>query len=565
MKGKKGMIAIIDYEDEFKDKFSQTLQDLSLSDKYEIRLIKPTSLMLEEQMVNQCISELRKFKKSLMAIMIDIVLFELGNLIDLTGIKIVKNVREEFPKLPIFLVTKHIHGPEAFQYLPILVWGSLEDVDGVLIKQYLCNVKQYTESIPFSKEDFEKIINKATKKRNAYSTSSILLLRKDAEEKSFKELEKLFELDIRSTLQIKEIGSTVFKHLIVELFPGKRGTISYFRPGFSGSYLFKIDISSELPNSWVVKLNETEKIQREVNNYKKVEKIMDKESYPCSVKESVNYGKWGAFAVALEREVITLFDYLNSSKSEREFDITEEIANILKKLYGEQKKISTHLWKEHYTFSPKTYLGMRAFFEEQERLLEEHCGRDKVNLTRSFVDSKGTSEGKIYEKVHWIYTGNIHGDLNTRNILLNPGFERIVLIDYANYGVGHVVKDTAKLEADCIFSVLDGKSDKFYDWNRINEWKALFDLLKIESIFNSRHQIDIKDVEIKRIYNFVKNLRKVLKKSICPSVEADEHLKSLLYYSFHYLTYPDISIQKKVFALEWIYEIITQLKNAQVE
>ena len=103
---------------------------------------------------------------------------------------------------------------------------------------------------------------------------------------------------------------------------------------------------------------------------------------------------------------------------------------------------------------------------------------------------------------------------------------------------------------------MDGNSDKFYDWNRIKELKILFNLLKIENIFNFEQQIEIKDQKIELIYSFVKNLRKVLKEIICPSVEAVEYLKSLLYYSFHYLTYPDISIQKKVFAIEWIYQIL---------
>lgn len=73
----KRIIAIIDYENEFRDEFSKVLDRFGLSDRYELRLVKNfNSSMSKEEMVQQCVSEMQEFKKSLVAIMIDIVIFE---------------------------------------------------------------------------------------------------------------------------------------------------------------------------------------------------------------------------------------------------------------------------------------------------------------------------------------------------------------------------------------------------------------------------------------------------------------------------------------------------------
>ena len=127
--------------------------------------------------------------------------------------------------------------------------------------------------------------------------------------------------------------------------------------------------------------------------------------------------------------------------------------------------------------------------------------------------------------------------------------------------MGHLTRDIAKLETDLIFSVLHSNSKKFYDWNSIAIWEAVLNLLDLKNIFNFNFKITTSDTEIEKISNFIVGLRKSLKEDIYPHLSVGEYLNSLLYYSFHYLVYPDISIQKKVFGTKWLSQIITQLKN----
>lgn len=564
MKKEKGIIAIVDYESAFKDDLDIAFKRLRIAHRYKPTWVEFTRALPEPQMVQRCIDKLRNLKKSLAAIMVDVVIFESGAEVDLTGTRIVEKIRTEFPSLPIFLVTKHIQATreKAFQYLPIVVWSSLEDVDGVLIKQYLAGEKEYTSLIPFRGEDFQRIIDKARRKRDAYAAGSILALSDKTEDQDFEELEGFFSFDKRAKLEIRKIRSGVFKHLIAQLFPGERGTISYFRPGFSGSYLFRVNLNSEPTKCWIMKLNETDKIVRELGNYKEIRNVLDEQNYPDVVGESATYGKWGAFAVEIQDATITLADYLALRQSEKKLYIGVKLAEILKRMYGKQERRSSHLWKDHCELSPTIYLKIRALLEDQESILERYCGKDKVDTVMSFVNTQGESKSIIYEKVHWVRTARIHGDFNARNVLLDTDRGRIVPIDYANYGEGHVPKDIAKLEADCVFSVLDASSHRFYDWGRIDEWKVVLDLVDINSVFNHRHRIAIRDEKIRRIYCFVKELRKGLKEIVCPSATADEYLKILLYYSLHYIGYPDISIQKKVFLIEWCYQIITHLENS---
>ena len=223
------------------------------------------------------------------------------------------------------------------------------------------------------------------------------------------------------------------------------------------------------------------------------------------------------------------------------------------------------LWKEHYKFTTKTYDHLLSFFEDIKKnkaLYGELLENKNIEVIENFIYTEGESIRGIFEKAYKVNTGVIHGDLNARNILVDPSNDHVVLIDFANLDEkGHLTRDIAKLEADLILSVLHGNSPKFYDWNSLSVWESLLSLVNTKNIFDVGLKITSDDKEVERIWNFTVSLRKVLKENLYPDVKASEYLISLLHYSFHYLVYPDISIQKKIFGMKWISRIITQLKE----
>lgn len=567
---RKKIIAVVDNDTEFVQKFSNTLKKLNLSNKFDAKLF---GINVEED-IPKCIQNLKQTKGSLVAIMIDIVIFEMADSSELLAVvEIFEEIRREFPNLPIFFITKHTEE----KYLPLVSWCSLKDIDGILFKQYLylpekdkpiSKEGKFHEYIPLTKNDIAEIFQEAKRKRDAYMTASILSIPKNVEEENYKIIRELLHSDERSALQIKEIENTIFIHLIDELFGEQTSrsghvTISYLRPGFSGSYLFRIDVyKREKKKSYLMKINNDEKIKMEFDNYKKVHKILSPENYPAPTEDYVNYGKWGAFGIDIQQGMITLSDYLCVKELEEDHIVITNLGKVLSQLYRDGNRKPTRLWKEYYQFSSKIHLQLLAFFEDKKTLLQEFIEKEKIEELEKFVSTKGEDLRLIYEKIYSICVGNIHGDLNARNVLVHPESKQIVLIDYANMDeMGHLTRDIAKLEADLIFSVLHSNSKKFYDWNSITIWEALLDLLDLKNIFHFNFKITTSDAEIEKISNSMVGLRKSLKEDIYPHLSVAEYLNSLLYYSFHYLVYPDISIQKKVFGTKWLSQIITQLKN----
>jgi len=570
MSGKK-IIAVVDNDTEFIGKFKNTLKNLDLSNKYEPELFQ---INVEED-ISKCIENLKKSKKSLAVIMIDIVIFEMGapsRLLEV--VKIFEEIRRELPNFPIFFITRHIKE----EYLPLICWCSLEDIDGILIKQYLylpekdrptSEEDRFHKYIPLTKNDIATIFREAKRKRDTYLTASILSIPKNIEEENYEIIKEVLHPDERSVLQINEIGCTIFIHLIDELFGEQTSrsgnvTISYFRPGFSGSYLFRIDVyMSGEEKTYLMKINNDEKIKREFDNYNKISGLLSSQNYPSIPTDYVTYGKWGAFCMELQKEMITLPDYLCERKLEEAHMAITNLEKALSQLYRNKYKQPLRLWKEHYQFSSKIYLQLLAFFEDKKTLLHNFMGEDEIKKLEKFVFTQGGDLSHIYEKIYPIYVGNIHGDLNARNVLVQPESHQIILIDYANMEeTGHITRDIAKLEADLIFSVLHSNNNKFYDWNSIEIWKSLLDLLDLENIFDFNFKITTSDTEIEKVSKFIVSLRKSLKEDIYPNLGVGEYLNSLLYYSFHYLVYQDISIQKKVFGTKWLSQIITKLENA---
>jgi len=556
------VIAIIDGDEQFKIGFEEVLEDLYLKEEFRI---EATIINDKEQLSSKkYIDELKKVADSLALVMIDIVIFEskvFGSNaeVDLNSCKeIIENVRIEFPDIPIIMITRFIEN----KYLPALSWLSLEDVDGVFIKQYLQypNDENYNKIFPLDKKSIKDIVERAQSKRAVYRAS--YKPNSDIEEASKKMVTTVFKPCYKSELQIEDIGFTVFKHLMDKLFylntavPPMDRRVLYFRPGFSGCYLFRVNEYGSSNKSWIMKIGEIKKIEAEVNNYKEVIKYLPQENLPANIKSPVSYGNLAAFAVELKEESQTFRDYYPNNPLND--NIFTNLEKVLRSLYRNSQEESVRLWEDYYQFKNQVILKLDSFFEREKKLIRMYFNENEFKELEDFPRLQGKNKKNFYEKLVLITVAKIHGDFNATNILINPNDQNIVLIDFANYKPDHIARDIAKLETDMIFSVLDSNSEKFYSWERIADWETLLSLFEIEKFFDNKAISSSKDEEIIKLFTFICNLRKVLKK-IYPEINNLEYSASLLYYSFHYLIYPDISIHKKIFALKLILKIMNKL------
>ena len=118
----------------------------------------------------------------------------------------------------------------------------------------------------------------------------------------------------------------------------------------------------------------------------------------------------------------------------------------------------------------------------------------------------------------------------------------------------HIAKDIAKLERDIVFRVFDAFSANYYDWTRIEVWKCFMKLVKKGGIFSTK-QFTIDDTELQKSVNFIYGIRNILKK-LSPKLDEKQYLCALLHFSLLALTHPEISIQKKIFGIQYINNIL---------
>ncbi len=135
------------------------------------------------------------------------------------------------------------------------------------------------------------------------------------------------------------------------------------------------------------------------------------------------------------------------------------------------------------------------------------------------------------------------------------GNKNIVIIDFSARRQDHIAKDIAKLERDVIFRIFDAFSPNYYDWSRIEIWQYFLDLNTKENIFSKASHYNRDNTELKKSIDFIHAIRDILKK-LSPNLDEKEYLCALLHYSLLTLAHPEVSIQKKVFAIQYINQIL---------
>ncbi len=153
-----------------------------------------------------------------------------------------------------------------------------------------------------------------------------------------------------------------------------------------------------------------------------------------------------------------------------------------------------------------------------------------------------------------IDTRNIHGDFNSRNILINKKNE-VVIIDFSEMDQGHIVKDIAKLERDIIFRVFEAGTPSYYDWGKSRNLKHFMKLNKKGYIFSTKYINSGINKNIKKSIKFIRGIRKTLK-DLSPELTEKEYLCALLHYSLLGIIHSEVSIHRKVFGIQYVNDIL---------
>ena len=175
-------------------------------------------------------------------------------------------------------------------------------------------------------------------------------------------------------------------------------------------------------------------------------------------------------------------------------------------------------------------------------------------VVENFIRSGGMSARHLFEFQREIDTRFVHGDLHSRNLLIDPASHELVAIDYANSAQDHVVKDFAKLEIDSIYSVLDAEGGTETSWVSMNRWQRVLASYGPDATLEQKM-----DIENESLASAIAGIRDACHQT-SPRVSIDEYLMASLFFTLRVLAYPDIALPKKGLAVQCAGAIVNSLE-----
>jgi hypothetical protein len=549
---------VIDTDTGFPEKFRSNLLENEIADQYEIETLAPDTRLDPTALVDDCVSKTLRViaSKDIVGIFVDMVIYESGGSpLDTSGIKLAKSLRGKLPNVPIFNITgKYLGREEADAFSE----STLEDVDGVFVKTFL-------DGKAFSEARLKKVLSRARAKRMRYRADD------DASGAAYipESAQHAFGasgLDPRIKPLIEEIGEGQFWNLLLTLLPGAEGALSFMQPGRSGAFVFKVKakfiedgLSATRPKGWIIKLaRRRDLLERELKNYLEMTKTpLNRSFYPKSLhSEPVVVGNTAGIAIELEDEASPLLEKFNQLSEDDVETVVSGISIIMRDSYGDPMNKVCKVWQEFYTLHESARTSILAFFAENEKLIES-LGFSQWKQVHSFVLTNGEINNDIFNFEDEVDRRTIHGDFNSRNILVRDD-KQLIVIDFFSRGLGPITKDAAKLERDIVFRIFDSQSPNYFEWSRMAVWQNFSRTIERGKVFSSDEIYDINDEYLKRTIKFIYAIRNTLRQH-SPNLSEKQYLCALLYYSLLALAHPEISIHKKVFAVQYVSDILSNL------
>lgn len=578
------LIIAVDSDVGFLERFKRILDRLGLLNDYDYLPVEARGVD-EHEVIAHCAQKIATATvgRPIEAIFVDIVIIERDEPPqDRSGFAIAHHLRLLLPTVPIITVTRFI------KQLRLLAEASFHpDVDGLIPKPLIEG--------EFSRADFFGFLNGAKAKRSRPQAHGALpeastdvntatvgeRLKPMGSSRQFGSTsspnpETPFQLqeEPRCLAQIHEVGVDNIALLLEALFPAGHGTVSYLRPGFSGSYLFRVAakstparVSASLPRLWAVKISDNrDKLAEEAQRTVKLFERVPKNLYPSLLRrELAEVGKWSALAFELQEDALTLWEYLAARanvKTTRHL-LHASLVPFLKHHYGDPIKRQCFLWPTYYQLDNKLRALVLSFLEQCPRGFSHMTNVKKRGLERlrAFIVSNGKSEAAVSEFAANVETCYIHGDLNSRNILVSKDRQSLVFIDFANSAQNHALSDIAKLETDLIFLVMDSRALRDTRWERVDVWQSILQCYAPGMIFGSKGLQEACDPEIQNVAALIALLRSSL---VELGLETDErqYRIALLHYTLKALSYSDVTVQKKAFGLGYVARLLETLAEA---
>lgn len=266
-------------------------------------------------------------------------------------------------------------------------------------------------------------------------------------------------------------------------------------------------------------------------------------------------GVWCGAAFRLIGDVQTLAKYATDQANVDKIPnfLLSKLCPALDLLYDSTQARQVFLWETYYKLDTRLRAAALTALDVLSQVPKVWSLLDESELARvqGFVRSDGATMARILNLECDITTRYIHGDLNAANILVGMDEQSVVLIDFAQSDVSHAIKDIAKLEADFVCTLHDNPGHKHTDWRRLSEWLSIIPFYQKSRIWDIPES---RDDEIVRLLGGLRRCGKVL----APKCREEELLLSLLTQYIRYLTYQDVSLQKRALAVKLSSEILKQ-------
>jgi thiamine kinase-like enzyme len=561
-------LILIDTEEGFRQTFEHLLKTLKLD--FVLDFIAPVVRLQNDELISDIVKRVNENYTEagqIAAFLVDLVVREDSQLFSLeprpsgfdrVGIRVACALRKKYPHTPIFIITGKISIPSE---QALVAEASLEDVDGILPKPYLTGGG-------FSGERLELMLSKALIKRQMGGVEVM----PNATMKMVPSNINIAGSDKAFANAMEECGTELW-NLLEKLLDVGHKTIEVIQPGRSGAVVFKItmkhifsDGSRTAPKNWIVKVaHDRALIEKEIQNYSDVKKTkLNRSSYPQPLIElpSNANGLWG-IALSFEGEASTLRDTLKMIQVDNDAKrIAKCLTDTLQALYSTDPESQHGLWNHYWNRKNDLHTKLINYLNDIKTIAEEKHLLLEYKMVYEFIQTNGESCSEVsLTSVDQFETRWIHGDLNSGNVLVSTSpSNEIILIDFASAGKGHIVKDFAKLERDVYFRILDGEwTAESSDWDRMKIW------MKLASIATSKttsvnEGLDLISSE-RALLEFIRELRSGLVK-VNSNITIREYLVGLVYYSLTAILAPEMTLQKKMFGIWFVSELLKRAKQS---
>lgn len=553
-------LCVVDNDYDFFAQFQEQLQkDVAFGGVTCVPLLYASTIS-DEEMVRQILT----CSPSPDLVLMDIVLKEMhGNSQLLHGLVLARELRAARPELPIAFITKHCEK----EYLPVVVYASLEDVDGVFLKQYLLRNPEFCRYLALSSEDLGKLLAKAVENREVKLAQGALKADASRRERSWEMICKRLRPDARATAQMNEIGPEVVRGLFEQLFPPQVFAdvyTTYFRPGFSGAYLFRVDAVNVAPPNdllkFLVKVSRDRRSVAEAERCAVAAKCLPSVHTIPITHGAVTFGAASGFAMRLAEDVAPLRHVLVKSDEKAAIAALNRSFDALGNLYAVQAARNGRLWNEVFRISDSRWLSIEAVLADLEEVLKDLGLADVRERVGAFVGARGAGVEQL-TRVSVAQWSQVHGDLHAQNVLIrSDGTPQI--IDWANFSEGGVpAQDFGKLEMDLWMFVLGCCGVERYSFGRLGEWSALWRECG-EAAVEGRAIVapGVSDQE-RAMAALVGAVRGRYSSVVSKGVTSEGYFLALAYQALLHLSYPDVPAVKKVLAITILDWIVAELRR----